>query len=161
MKNDKRAERRDIAERESSWFDPFKVSSWIDPFIERMNAAIAESFKGLNSLYFTGFNVPKVDIEDKGDSFAVEVDLPGIKKDDIKLKVGDDTITIRADAVKEKEEEKKEYYAKERSSVGYYRVISLPEKVKRDTAKAKFNEGTLHIEVKKADESAGKEVKIE
>jgi HSP20 family protein len=130
-------------------FDIFDFDIWpID--IER-------ELKSLNKLLKT--RVPAIDLTDEGDSFKLVADLPGMSKDEVHVRVDPDKIVIRAEKKKEKETEEKNYYIAERKNVRYFRVISLPEEVDPDSAKAKFDNGTLEITVKKAKQK--KEVKIE
>ncbi|MGC8495893.1 MAG: Hsp20/alpha crystallin family protein [Candidatus Micrarchaeia archaeon] len=150
-------EKRNLARTDINWLDldPFRA------FTTMVREPLFEYPRRLREMLNEGYEMPKVDIEDKGNSFNIRVDIPAVDKKDIKLKVTDNTITIRAEKTEEKEKEGADYYAKERSSVGFYRVIELPDEVKGNTAKAKYNNGTLSIEVEKAKKEEGSEVKID
>lgn len=89
------------------------------------------------------------DIVDEGDRFRINVDLPGIKKDEIKLNVSDSTVEISAEHKEQEEEKKKNYVRKERKELTYHRTLPLPEKVVSLKATAKLNNGILTIEVPK------------
>ncbi len=103
--------------------------------------------------------VPAIDLTDEGDSFKIVADMPGVSKDEVHVRVDPDRVIIRAEKKKEKENEDKNYYIAERRDVKYFRAIALPEEVDPDTAKAKFENGTLEITVKKAKQR--KEIKVE
>ena len=105
--------------------------------------------------------VPAVDIEDAGNALIVKVDMPGVEKKDIKLNVSEKSITVSTQRGHEEERIGKNYYAKERSSIGYYRVIGLPTKIKSNTAKAKLENGTLRVEVEKLGKLESATVKVE
>ncbi len=126
---------------------PFGLDFSIDPF------RIGESAFGHPSRFFeqvhSGLSMPRVDIVDNGDAFTIVADLPDVDKKNIKLTITNNSITIQSSKSEEKEAHGKNFYSKERSSVGYYRVVSMPEEIKRDGAKAKYENGTLRIEVKK------------
>ena len=79
----------------------------------------------------------------------ITADMPGIKKDEINLDVGDDYIDISAEHKESEEEKKKKYIRKEHSKVSIHRRISLPERVKSSDAKAKQNNGILTVELPK------------
>ena len=64
---------------------------------------------------------------DNGDSFTVLVDMPGVDKKDIKLKVSEDALELSTERNEERKRKEGSYYAKERSSSGYYRMIRFPE----------------------------------
>jgi HSP20 family protein len=89
------------------------------------------------------------DIVDEGNRFVVNVDLPGIKKNEVKLNVSDNTIEISAEHKEEEEEKKKNYVRKERREVSYHRTLPLPEKVVSSKATAKLNNGVLSVEIPK------------
>jgi HSP20 family protein len=114
----------------------------------------------MHSSWFN-FNYPRVDILDEKDKVKVIADLPGINKDDIKVKIEKDRITIKAIAQKELEEEKENYYRLERNSAGYYREIALPTAVQKEGSKASFKNGVLTIELLKKKEGEDNDVKIE
>ncbi|WP_457751718.1 Hsp20/alpha crystallin family protein [Thermococcus sp.] len=108
---------------------------------------------------------PFVDIFDRGDKFVVTVELPGVRKEDIKLRVTEDTLYIEAQVRREKELEEEGAIRIERYYSGYRRVIKLPEEVIPEKARAKYNNGVLEIELPKKSpkkpEGEGFEVKIE
>lgn len=89
------------------------------------------------------------DIVDEGDKFRINVDLPGVKKDEVKLNVTDNTVEISAEHKEQEEERKKNYIRKERKEIAYHRTLSLPEKVVSSKASAKLNNGILTIEIPK------------
>jgi HSP20 family protein len=89
------------------------------------------------------------DIVDDGDKFRINVDLPGVKKDEVKLNVSDNTVEISAEHKEQEEEKKKNYVRKERKELAYHRTLPLPEKVVSSKATAKLNNGILTIEIPK------------
>jgi HSP20 family protein len=81
----------------------------------------------------------------KNGEFTVRVDLPGLKKDDVKVELTDNLLTVSGERQEEKEEKREGYYRSERSYGSFYRQIPLPEGSKTDTAKAEFTDGVLQI----------------
>ncbi len=140
---------------EGNWLlpEPFEeYTNRLNRYLDRLFFAPAR--------YLEAFaETPDVDLIDEGDHFTIRADLPGVKKEDIKLKVNKDNVTISASTKKEKEEKGKNYYYNERASSSYFRSIPLPSEVLPDSASAKFEDGTLEISIKKAKEE-GKEVQI-
>ncbi len=108
---------------------------------------------------------PFVDIFDRGDKFVITAELPGVRKEDIKLRVTEDTVYLEAQIKREKELEEEGAIRIERYYSGYRRVIRLPEEVIPEKAKARYNNGVLEIEIPKKrpskPEKGGFEVKIE
>ena len=108
---------------------------------------------------FPGFPESKVmkhtsslscDVVDEGDKYVIKAEIPGIKKDEVKINVFDNSLEISAEHKEEEEEKKKNYLRKERSEVSYYRVMPLPEKVLSDKTQAKLTDGVLNITLPKA-----------
>ena len=89
--------------------------------------------------------VPEVEVLQKNGQFTVRVDLPGLKKDDVKVELTDNVLTISGERKEEKEEKREGYYRSERSYGSFYRQIPLPEGAKTDTATAEFTDGVLQI----------------
>lgn len=140
------AKKKDKTEKhEITPFDSDFQGFFMDPF---------KSFEKTSSMmqrfFNEGLGVPRVDVEDKGDSYVVTADLPDIDKKDIKVNITNDTISISAKKYNQSEKNEHNFYVKERASSGYYRVIKLQDDVLENTAKASYQNGTLRIEAKKA-----------
>jgi HSP20 family protein len=89
------------------------------------------------------------DIIDEGDRFHINMDLPGVKRDEIKLTISDNLVEISAEHKEHEEEKKKNFVRKERKELSYHRTLPLPEKVISSKATAKLNNGILTIEIPK------------
>ena len=89
------------------------------------------------------------DIVDEGDKICIEVDIPGVNKNEIDLNITDNSVEISAGHKEEAEEKKKNFLRKERSELSYYRTLPLPEKVVSGKAIAKLTDGVLHITIPK------------
>ncbi len=95
------------------------------------------------------------------DEIKVICEIPGVKKEDIKVSYHDDTLEIR---VNKKEEELKEgarYILKEIKYGEFRKKIRLPVKVDIQKARASYKDGILEIILPKAEEVRGHEIKIE
>jgi len=103
---------------------------------------------------------PSVDIFEEGDDVVVKAELPGMKKEDLDVKLTDNAITISGEKKKEEKIEKKDYYRFERSYGSFTRSFSLPTEVQSDKAKAQFKDGVLEIRIPKTEEAKKKERKI-
>jgi len=89
------------------------------------------------------------DLVDEGDKFVVTADMPGMKKEEINLNVGDDYVDISAEHKESEEEKKKKFIRKEHHEVSIHRRLSLPERVKSVDVKATLNNGILTVEIPK------------
>lgn len=103
---------------------------------------------------------PSVDIFEEGPEVVVKAELPGLKKEEIDVKLTDNSITISGEKKKEDKIEKKDYFRYETSHGSFTRVLSLPSEVQTDKVKAHFKNGVLEIRVPKTDEAVKKEKKV-
>ena len=90
----------------------------------------------------------KVDVEDKGDHFLLEADLPGVSKENVKVSIDDGVMTISAAVQEEKEETKKNYVCRERRSGSVSRAFRI-DGVQEDGIKAEFKDGVLRLTLPK------------
>ncbi len=102
-------------------------------------------------------NRMKCDIYEKDNTYHVEMDLPGFKKDDIKIELTNGTLTISAEKSSDKEEkdDDKKYIRRERTYGKFSRSFYLSD-VNEDAIDASFNNGTLTISIPKIDEDKAK-----
>jgi HSP20 family protein len=91
--------------------------------------------------------VPELEVFERDNKFFVRVDLPGLKKEEVKIEVTADELTIEGERKFEKEEKKEGFYRTERTYGTFYRRIVLPEHVKAEAAVATFKDGVLEIEM--------------
>ena len=90
---------------------------------------------------------PRIDVLERDGNYIVRADLPGMTKDDIKVEVTDEMITIQGERKQEKEEKREGYYYGERAYGSYYRAIPLPEGADPAKATAEFHNGVLEVTV--------------
>jgi len=90
---------------------------------------------------------PRVDVVEREGQFVIRADLPGLSKEDIKVEVCDDAITIEGERKQEKKEEREGYCYSECSYGSFYRAIPLPEGVDASKAAAEFCNGVLEVTV--------------
>ncbi len=97
---------------------------------------------------------PLTDLRETENEYIMELEMPGVSKDDIDLKVTEDAIEIKAEKKFENKEEDQErgYFFQERRYQGFYRSIPLPTGIKLDETDAKFDNGVLQVTMKKAEE---------
>jgi HSP20 family protein len=90
---------------------------------------------------------PDVDVFEKDERLFVSIDLPGMKKEEVKVEVADGHLAIYGTRKKEVEEKKEHFYRCEREYGSFYREIPLPEGLKIDDVKATFADGVLEVSV--------------
>ena len=101
-------------------------------------------------------NLMKTDVKENDHDFEIFVDLPGFKKEDLKLDLTDGYITISANKTLE-EEDKKKYIRKERFYGSVSRSFYVGDSVKKEDIKAKFDNGVLTLSIPKVEPKEEKE----
>lgn len=90
---------------------------------------------------------PRIDVFEKDNRLVTKVDLPGMKKDDVKVEVADGHLTISGERKTETEETKKDFYRSERQYGSFYRSVPMPAGVQLEDVKASFADGVLEVSV--------------
>ena len=92
----------------------------------------------------------KVDVKDEGDKFVLEADVPGMKKEDLKVEVNDGVLTISADYDEhtEQNDEDSKYVYRERRCGSMRRAFNV-EGIREDGITARFQDGVLTLELPK------------
>lgn len=91
--------------------------------------------------------VPQIEVQHNNGQFMVRADLPGLTKDDVKVEVTEDLLTLSGERKEEKEEKSEGFYRSERSYGSFYRQIPLPEGATTENATATFENGVLEIKI--------------
>ena len=116
------------------------------------------------SPFFSSLVAPsfKVDIAEDVKTIFIEADMPGIKKEDIKVSVEDDVLSISAERTQSEEEKKKGFHRIERSWGSLCRSFTLGENVDADKIEATYENGVLKIKVPKIEPQVktGKEIPV-
>lgn len=90
---------------------------------------------------------PHIDVRERNGKLVIEADLPGLKRDDINVRIERDSIIIQGERNQEQTSNQSGYYRSERSYGSFYRAIPLPEGTNTDSATASFKDGVLEIEL--------------
>lgn len=92
---------------------------------------------------------PRVDVYEQEGALVVKAELPGIRKEDVEVAIGEGNLIIRGERKAEAEVKEEHYYRMERSFGAFYRRLPLPEGVKTEAIEATFTDGVLAVRVPK------------
>lgn len=109
----------------------------------------------------TPYRKAVVDVQETDKDVIVTAELPGMRKEDIELKVASERVEIKAHMKKETTEEKETYKAYGRMYAGFYQSVPLPAAVKSEDAKAAYKNGVLEIVLPKTEDTESHGVQIE
>ena len=104
---------------------------------------------------------PQVEMLQHNGELIVCADLPGLTKDDVKVEVTDNAITIEGERHGEKEEKREGFYRSERSYGKFYRRLPIPEGVNIKDAEATFQNGVLEVKMKTSKREQQKSRRLE
>jgi HSP20 family protein len=92
---------------------------------------------------------PQIDVQRRDDYLVVRADLPGVRKEDLKIDIEDNALVISGQRQEEHEEggEDESYQLYERSCGSFFRSIPLPQDVNADDVKAEMRDGVLKVTV--------------
>jgi len=105
-------------------------------------------------------NPIKADIKETDKEYIVEAEIPGVKKEDIKLELRDDVLTIGVERNEQLKEERENYIRKERRYGSYCRSFRL-DNIKNEGVTAKYNDGILTVNIPKAEDGKSKHTRID
>jgi len=108
-----------------------------------------------------GIWAPCVDISETKDDLVITAEIPGISKDNIKISLNDNILTLKGEKKQEKKVDEENYHRIERSYGAFHRSFTLPTTVQQDQVKASYKNGILRIILPKAEEAKPKEIAIE
>ena len=102
---------------------------------------------------YTGVNMPAVNIVEEKDDFRIEVAAPGLKKEDFKIDLNNNVLTISSEKSNEREENQERYMRREFSYSSFKRSFTLPESAQIDKIAANHKDGILNITIPKKEEA--------
>ena len=126
---------------------------------ERLPSVFEDFFNNsLNDWFDGGFpartmNVPAVNITDRKDDYLVSLAAPGLKKEDFKIDVEGNILTISSEKEEKKEEKEEKYTRQEYSYSSFERSFTLPDEVNKDKIDAHYQDGVLKLVLPKKEEA--------
>jgi HSP20 family protein len=114
--------------------------------------------KPLLDLFDSGFpsrtmNLPAVNITERKDDYLIAMAAPGLKKEDFKIDVEGNMLTISSEKEEENEEKEERYTRKEYSYSSFERSFTLPDEVNKDKIDAHYQDGVLELVLPKKEEA--------
>jgi HSP20 family protein len=103
---------------------------------------------------------PAVDIEETEADYRLKAELPGLRKEDVKISVEDNVLTLSGERREEKTEKNRKVHRVERSYGSFTRSFSLPSSIAADKVTAAYKDGVLEIVVPKREEARPRQVEI-
>ena len=133
--------------RRGDWLDPFAVFTRLAPeFTEFFGDPAWTAFRPRVSGEKKGWS-PSIDVFEKDNRLIVRLDVPGAKKEEVKVEVVDGWLTIYGERTPTGEEGTGNFYRREREYGTFFRALPLPEGATFEEVKAVFDNGVLEVTV--------------
>lgn len=101
-------------------------------------------------------NVPAVNIIEGKENFRIEIAAPGLNKEDYKIDLHNDLLTISSEKKTENEEKNEKYMRKEFNYTGFKRSFIIPDSANVDSIHASYKNGILNVTIPKKEEAKEK-----
>lgn len=141
-------------------FDPFSDIARFEPF--RNFEEFFKDFRIVPSLRTleTGTLI-RMDLSETDQAYIIKAEMPGLKKDDIKVGIEGNQVSISVEARKEEEQKTGNMVRSERYYGQQYRSIALPQEVDDTNAEAKYQDGILELTLPKKPGTGSKQIAIQ
>jgi HSP20 family protein len=148
-------------------WNPFRTVGWdpfkdLEEFEQRLASTMGRSMtksngeEGMTPVDWA----PLVDISEDEKEFVLKAELPGLKREEVKVTVEEGVMTISGERKAEKEEKTRKYHRIERSYGRFERTFALPEKADPAKVTAEFKEGVLQVHLPKTEKSTAQAVEV-
>jgi HSP20 family protein len=139
----------------SRWYPIREVASLQD----RVNS-LFQDFAGDGQAVTAASFTPAVDVFENGEKVVLKLDIPGIKEEDLDIRVENQTLSVRGERKFESEEKEENFHRIERRYGSFYRSFSLPTTVDTENVDASYNAGVLKLELKKKASAQPRQIKV-
>jgi HSP20 family protein len=139
----------------SRWYPIREVASLQD----RVNS-LFHDFAGDGQTVAAAAYTPAVDVFENGEKVVLKLDIPGIKDEDLDIRVENQTLSVRGERKFEIEEKEENFHRIERKYGSFLRSFSLPTTVDTENVSATYDAGVLKLELKKKASAQPKQIKI-
>lgn len=139
-------------------WDPFQDAMTLREAMNRLfeESMVPSTTTGRGAQGFT----PALDLSETPDAYHVEVAVPGMKAEDLKLTFENGVLTIAGEVKQESEKKERNYHRVERRYGSFSRSITFPTTVKGDAIEAKLEHGVLNLTLPKAEEVKPRQINI-
>jgi HSP20 family protein len=133
------------------------LSNWVDSFLGDLLSETATATATATAKGPAGTFQPRMDVAETEDGYFVTMDIPGLTKDDISVKVEGGAVTIEGER---KEEKRGRYHRSELAYGRFVKDFTLPDDVDAEKIEAKVNNGVLELRLPKSEKARAVEIKV-
>ena len=146
--------------RETRFWEPYKELEDVQNRLSRIFGRASAAKEGGKEEMTVAEWSPLVDISEDDKEYLVKAELPDVKKEDIKLSVHDNVLSISGERKYEKEEKGKKYHRVERAYGSFLRSFTLPEDADASKIAAESKDGILKVHLPKSEKAKPKSIEV-
>jgi HSP20 family protein len=155
--------KRNPTQEMTRWSGAFPVFRGFESLRRDMNRMFDEFFRGdilADESFFGRDWTPAVDVIENNDAYVLKAELPGMNKDDVKITLENNVLTIRGEKKNEMEKKEGDFHRVERSYGLFERSFTIPGSIKANDIDAQYKDGVLTLTLPKAEEAKPKLIDV-
>ena len=138
-------------------WDPWRE---IETMFDRYTRAVGMPRHGNQDMLTYGDWSPRADIFEDSENFVIKMEIPEVRREDVKVTVDNRILTIRGERRQEKEEKGKTFHRIERQFGTFIRNFNLPDNVDEQNIKATFRDGLLSLQIAKTEVTRPRAIEV-
>jgi HSP20 family protein len=145
------------------WNPTRELSAWPSELLSiqrEMNRLFDTFARGDEDIIGLSRWAPAVDIAERDDEYLVRMELPGVRKEDVRITIENNILTIRGEKKQEETKTDDGFRRVERSYGSFQRSFTLPSAVRADKVDAVTQDGVLTVKLPKAEEARPKQIEV-
>ena len=142
-------------------WDPFREVAVLQNRMNSLFQDFPRNQGGKNAPLTSASFAPPVDIYEDEHKISLNLEVPGMKQEDLDVRIENNLLTVRGERKFEKEEKEENFHRIERRYGTFYRAFTLPTTIDTANVKASYDSGILKLELAKKAEAKPKQIKIE
>jgi HSP20 family protein len=141
-------------------WDPFRELEMMSDRLNRVFGRTQSRTDSGRELMTVSDWTPTVDISETDKEYLIKMELPEVRKEDVKVTVEDGVLTIQGERRQEREEKGKKFHRVERSYGTFMRGFTVPDDVDETKVGAEFKEGMLMLHLPKSEKAKPKAIEV-
>lgn len=141
-------------------WDPFRELEEVSNRLNRIFGRTPVRTESNNEMLAVADWMPSVDISETDAAYLIKGEIPGVKKEDVKVTIEDGMLTIQGERRQEKEEKGKKFHRVECSYGSFVRSFRVPDDADDSNVKAEFKDGMLNVTLPKSAKAKPKAINV-
>ncbi len=141
-------------------WDPFRELEDVSSRLNRIFGRVQSRTTSDNEMLAVADWMPSVDISETDSSYVIKGEIPGVKKEDVKVIIQDGMLTIQGERKQEKEEKNTKFHRVECSYGSFVRSFRMPDDADESSVKAEFKDGMLNVTLSKSAKAKPRSIEV-